>query len=106
MSCDCCCVKTLRLCKTSACDDIDFGITAQTPGKHSLVIEFLGREITITKTFAADDEITFPASSLNENFTFKGKLFDPFDKQIVIRKDDIYYDCVEFKIIANATIAA
>lgn len=96
----------MKLCKVSACDDIDLGITAQVSGSHKLVVDFLGREITITKTFAASDEITFPASSLNENFTFSAKLYDPTGKQIVIRKDDVDYDCVEFKIVANATIAA
>lgn len=106
MSCDCCCIKTLRLCKVQSCDDIDFGITAQISGVHKLVLEFLGRQISITKTFEPDDEITFPASSLNENFTYLAKLYDPSGKQIVISKDDIDYDCIEFKTIANATIAA
>ena len=104
MSCDCCCIKTLRLCKASVCDDIDFGITAQVPGEHKLILDFLGIQIIITKDFAFDDEITFPASSLNESFTYSGKLYDPSGKQIIIRKDDVDYDCIEFT--TNITIAA
>ena len=97
MSCNCCCTKILSLCKFSVCGDIDFGIQAVQGGTHTLELEFLGVTFTKEKHFEGDDDIIFPASGLNENYIYTGKLFDPDGKQIVIKKGDIEYDCFSFE---------
>lgn len=97
MSCNCCCVKTLKLCSVPVCGDLDFGITAQVEGVHKLSLDFLGIQMIINKEFDIGEEIIFPMTSLNENFTYYGKLSDPDGKEIVISKGGIEYDCVKFE---------
>lgn len=97
MSCDCCCKKILRLCKASVCGSIDFGITAQVDGVHKMEFDFLGSTFSRFKQFAVDDKIIFPLDGMNESYTFIVKLYEPDGKQVVIKIDDIEYDCFEFE---------
>lgn len=105
MSCDCCCKKTLNICSVSICDDgIDIGITAQVDGEHKMIVEFLSVQYVIVKTFAVDDKIIFPVSSLNESFTYTARVYEPDGKQVVIEKDAIQYDCFKFKTVVNVAV--
>ena len=105
MSCDCCCKKTLNLCSTSVCDEgIDFGITAQIDGDHKMIVDFLGLQYVITETFAVDDKIIFPVDSLNESFTYSGRVYEPDGKQVLIEKDGVQYDCFKFKTTINVAV--
>lgn len=106
MNCKCCCINTLDFCDQDVCTEIDFDITAQATGTHTLTTDFLGRKITITKAFDAGDKIIFPVDGLNENFQYTAQLYDPTGTQILIRKNDVDYDCFKFKTVINATIAA
>lgn len=106
MSCNCCCTNTLNLCEISACGSIDLGITAQEHGDYQFILHWLGAQITLTKEFNIDDELSFSAADLNEDMTFTGQVYAPSGKQILISKDDVIYDCFKFKTVINATIAA
>ncbi len=97
MSCNCCCTSTLDLCKNSVCDMLDIGITAQIPGVFTFVLDFLGTTITLAEELEVDDPISFDITGLNENMTFTGKIYQPNDKQIVLNKDGVLYDCIKFK---------
>jgi hypothetical protein len=105
MSCTCCCTKTLSLCNVSVCGDIDFGIEAQKDGVHKLELEFLGVTFFKEQTFAFGERIKFSASGLNESYCYTGKMFDPDGKQILIRKNEIDYDCFSFETSLTFEIA-
>lgn len=106
MSCKCCCTNTLDLCEISACDSVDLGIKAQEHGVYKFILDFLGSQITLTKDFEVDDELSFSVTDLNENMAFTGQVYAPSGKQILISKNDVIYDCFKFKTVINATIAA
>lgn len=101
MNCNCCCTHTLDFCEQDVCDLIDFDITAQVTGIHKLITFFLGRMITIQEQFDAGDKIKFPLDGLNENFQYTAELFDPAGTKILIRKNDVDYDCFKFKTVIN-----
>lgn len=97
MSCSCCCTNTLNFCKQDICGgEIDFDILAQKDGIHKLVLDYLNSSLTIEKLLAVGERIVFPIDSLNEGFEYTAELYDPDGVKIVIRKDDIDYDCVKF----------
>jgi len=104
-TCGCCCTNTLNLCNQNVCDSADFDVLAQVTGTHKLVTEFLGMQITIEADFGVGDNITFPIDQLNENYQYTVELFDPNDAKILIRKNDIDYDCFRFKTVINKTIS-
>lgn len=106
MSCGCCCTNTLNFCNSPVCGDVDFDVLAQVAGTHKLITEFLGIQITIENEFGIGDKITFPTDQLNENFQYTVELFDPNGAKILIRKNDIDYDCFKFRTIINKTINA
>ena len=93
----CRCQKILPLCNVSVCDVIDFGIQAQKEGEHRLVLSYLGIEFTKLASFGVGQQIIFPASGLNENYTYTGTLFEPDGNQIVIQSGEIEYDCFSFQ---------
>lgn len=102
--CDCCCTKTLNLCRVPVCGTIDFGIVAQQSGNHKLVTWFLGMEIIINKIFGATNPLVFDISSLNQDYVFDAKLFAPDGKQIVISKDSVEYDCITFQTMLVSSL--
>lgn len=97
----CCCDKILFFCKQKSCGEIDFDVKAQLEGVHKLVTTFIGVEITIEKSFLPDDKIIFPLDQLNENYTYTCQLFDPEGNKILIRKDDVDYDCFVFETVIS-----
>lgn len=106
MSCKCCCTAVLDLCEVSACGSIDLGITAQEAGEYQFLLQWLGTQVALTKTFEIDDELSFSVEGLNENMAYTGQLISPSGKQVLISKDEVVYDCFKFKTVVNATIAA
>jgi len=106
MNCGCCCINTLNFCNQNVCGEIDFDIIAQIAGTHRLVTEFLGIKITIENVFGIGDNITFPIDQLNENFQYTVELFDPNNAKIIIRKNEIDYDCFKFKTFLGVTLNA
>jgi len=103
---DCCCSKTLKMCSVNICDGIiDLGVVAQTSGIFKLMLNFLGGKVTIEQEFDEDEEIIFNISSLNENFEYSGKLFEPDDDQVILNKDGVEYDCFKFSTYINQTIS-
>lgn len=102
MSCQCCCTKTLNLCSADICgNEINFNILAQSSGVHKMVTDFLGMPITIEKDFLAGDDVIFPIEGLNEDYEYTVQLFDTSNDKIVIRKDEVDYDCFKFKTTIN-----
>ena len=104
MSCNCCCTNTLNFCEQNVCGEIDFDIKAQISGVHNLVTYYLGMKLTISETFSVDDNIIFPLDKLNENFQYTVQLYDPNGAKIIIRKDNIDYDCFKFMTVINFTL--
>lgn len=106
MSCNCCCKNILRLCKVGVCNDavINLGITAQVVGVHRLVLYFLDTEFTIRKNFAVDEQVTFPTADLNENYVYTARVYEPDGKQVIIRKDAVDYDCIEFETVMSYAV--
>lgn len=97
MSCNCCCAATYDLCKSSVCDNLDFGFEAQEEGTYKLLLDFLDAEVILQADLEIDDEVLFDITGLNENMTFTGKLYSPSGKQIILSKDGTNYDCIKFK---------
>lgn len=96
----CCCNKTLVFCEavpTCAGSLIDFGIVAQVQGTHKLKVNFKRAEFIIETEFEIGEQIKFPTDGLNENYVWTGKLSDPNGVNMIIEKNGIQYDCVQFK---------
>lgn len=105
MNCSCCCTNILDFCRQGVCGEgVDFDILAQVAGDHKLVIDFLGIQITVLAYFEVDEKIIFPVDELNENYQYTGEIYDPAGAKILIRKNDIDYDCVKFKTVMTKTI--
>lgn len=69
-----------------------------------MVFDFLGVQFTVEKEFDVDEQITFPTTDLNEDYTYHMKLVEPDGKQVIIRKDEIDYDCFEVKTIISYAV--
>lgn len=104
MNCNCCCTKTLNYCNQNVCGEIDFDIKAQVDGVHRLQTEFLGKMIVIEKEFSIGDNLIFPLDTFNENFQYTVELYDPNDARILVRKDEIDYDCLKFRTMIMETV--
>jgi hypothetical protein len=76
---------------------LDIGITAQIPGVFKFILDFLGTTVILSEELEVDDPVSFDVTGLNENMTFTGKVYQPNDKQIIISKDGVNYDCIKFK---------
>lgn len=105
-NCACCCTKTLNFCNQNICGSIDFDISAQITGTHSLVTQFFGIQISIDKEFNAGDKLIFPLDGLNEGYQYTVELFDPEGTKILIRKNAIDYDCFKFRTVIGKVIEA
>lgn len=99
----CCCTKILNLCKVAVCGEaeLDLHVTAQVEGEHELRLNYLGVQLSLKETFEADGAIKFPTAELNENYTYLGELFDPNGDKILIQKDGINYDCIQFETVLS-----
>jgi hypothetical protein len=104
MSCPCNCTNTLDFCNQPVCGTINFDVKTQMEGAYTMVIDYLDRQITLTETIETDQDIVFDISVLNENYQFTAELYDPLGAKILIRKDDIEYDCVKFKTVVNVSL--
>lgn len=97
----CCCNKVLHLCRVRICgaDFIQTGITADVTGEFTLVLDFLGVEVRIRATITSTNEIKFPSTGLNENFTYTGYILNPSGEQIEfsVGEDDTVYNCISFQ---------
>lgn len=96
----CCCNKVLHLCRVKICgsDYIKTGVNAPSPGGiYTLVLDFLGTELTIIANIATGQEIKFPSAGLNEKYTFTGFIKDPTGARATITIDDVVYDCISFQ---------
>jgi hypothetical protein len=93
----CCCSKIKELCSVQVCEGglIETGIVAPATGEYKLVLDFLGTEFTITKDFLIDEDLSFPAQGLNENFKYTGKVLDPNGDKLSFGEE--LFDCVSFQ---------
>jgi hypothetical protein len=105
-NCGCCCINTLNYCDQNVCGSIDFDIEAQINGVHKLSTEFLGTKLVIEEIFTIGENLVFPIDKLNENFQYTVELFDPNGAKIIVRRDDIDYDCFKFKTAVLITLNA
>lgn len=98
---NCCCTNTLSFCTQNVCGEIDFDILANDPGVYTLIADYLGIQITITKEFSAGEQIIFPLNLLNESYEYTCSIFEPGGSQVVISKNSIEYNCFKFKTVIN-----
>jgi hypothetical protein len=84
---------------------IKTGATATDAGEYKLVVNFLGNDFTIRKTFEIGDDLNFPSAGLNEYYVFRGRIYKPDGTALVITvgegEDAIDYDCIYFETIMN-----
>lgn len=97
----CCCINVLNLCKASVCqtDTIVTGILAASDGEYQLVLDYLGNQIIIRKSFLTGEALNFSASNLNEKYTYKGQILNPFGAVVSITVDEVEYDCISFETV-------
>lgn len=95
----CCCTNILQLCRVSVCgtDNIVTGVNAPAGGNFKLVLDYLGVDVTINKTFVEDDPLNFPSAGLNEDYKYTGKIIGPDGEQVELEIDDVTYDCIAFQ---------
>jgi hypothetical protein len=105
MNCSCCCTNVLDFCSQDICEgEINFDIKAQVEGVHKLVVDYLAGQITVLADLDVDDNIIFPIDFLSENYQYTGEIFDPTGTKVIIRKNDVDYDCIKFKTVINVTV--
>lgn len=105
----CCCVKTLNLCNVPVCgvlelDKVAGGAESGVGNNYTLVIDFLGTQITLSQEQTEGENIRFAVLSLNENFQYTGQVFDSTGELVKITVDTVEYDCIKFKTVMNVSI--
>lgn len=104
VSCSCCCTKVLDFCVQDVCGSMDFDIRAQTSGVYKLVTFFQGVQLTTSKSFLTNDKIIFPLSLFNESYQYTVEIYDPSGARVLIRKNNVDYDCFKFKTVLNVAV--
>lgn len=98
MNCSCCCTNVLDYCKQDICGNaIDFDVLAQVAGTHKLVVDFMGIQVKVMAVFGVGDKMIFPTNLLNENYQYTGNIYDPNGAKVIVRKNQIDYDCFKFQ---------
>jgi hypothetical protein len=103
-NCSCCCTNTLNFCEQDICGELNLDIKSQVAGMHKLITHFLGKKVTLSKEFDVDEEISFSLDGLNENYEYTAELYDPDGTKILIKKDNVDYDCFKFKTVINVAV--
>lgn len=95
----CCCTSILQLCRVSVCgtDKIVTGVLAPADGNYKLVLDYLGVDVVINKTFTATDPLDFPSDQLNEDYKYTGKIIGPDGLAVQLEIEDVTYDCIAFQ---------
>ncbi len=101
---DCCCTKTLDYCSQDVCGDFDLDILAQVNGVYRMDVFFLNTKLTLSETFVIGEKIIFPIDKLNESYQFTAEVYDPNGTRVLIRKDNIDYDCFKFKTVMSIAV--
>lgn len=106
----CCCVKTLNLCSKSICGSIEFDVLAieqsGIDNYYTLVLDYLGTQITLRQLQVDGENVTFDISSLNENFEYTGNIYDSSGDIVSITIGEEVYDCVKFKTVQGIGVNA
>lgn len=103
----CCCVNTLNLCNVSVCGNLEIekaAVIGSGETDYSLVLDYLGSQITLTQEQSDGENIKFDISMLNENFEFTGKIYDTEGEVVEFEIDGETYDCVKFRTVLNISI--
>lgn len=100
----CCCTRILNLCNVAVCGTLEIKQAATAPesgasNTYLLVLDFLETTITLSNEQIEGLNIVFDVSNLNENFQYRGQIFDSAGNQVSILYDEIEYDCIKFKTI-------
>jgi len=106
MSCNCCCTNTLDFCNQNICQDseVDFDILAQETGVYKMITYFLGLQLIVSADISIGEKVIFPIDKLNESYEFTAEIYTPSGDRVVIRKNDIDYDCFKFKTIIGISL--
>ena len=77
----CCSNRTTCQCAAylgvfDPCGDITLPITADSTGDYTMKVDYLGNIVQITAAQVFDEDVVFPASGLNEHFTFIAQVYD------------------------------
>jgi hypothetical protein len=105
----CCCTRILNLCSVAVCGSIEFDVLATAPSEsgveniYTIVLDFMGIQITISELQVPGVPVSFVVSMLNENYQYTGKIYDAEGNNVTIEKDGVEYDCIKFKTVMNVT---
>lgn len=97
----CCCDKILELCKVPVCGTalIKTGVNAPAAGDYKLTLDYLGVNVVLNATFEVDEPFDFPASDLNEDYKYTGKITQEDGTPVTITVDEVVYDCISFQTV-------
>lgn len=71
-----------------------------------MVVDFLETEIIFNKTLTTADPIKFDISRLNEDYVFRARLYSPDGKQIIVRRENVDYDCISFQTVMSYSVTS
>lgn len=66
------------------CGELEVGVDAAVSGVYTLKVGYLGSMVVVEAEQTIGEPITFPLGDMNENYTFKGKVYDPEGEPVVI----------------------
>lgn len=79
MACGCATYECLEVFVNPCNEGTSLGITATTTGDYTIEVYFNGSVKRMTVTVAANEEISIPTSSLNENYVHDIRVISPSD---------------------------
>jgi len=95
----CCCQNILQLCRVSVCSSnaIKIGVNAEASGEYVLVLNYLGIDVVLKKSFETDEPLEFSSQLLNEDYKYQGKIYKPDGTELEMTVDEVIYNCVSFQ---------
>lgn len=94
--CDCCCDCPLDLGCIDTCKCLDTEQIADKDGTYTLRYEFNGVTLLLESELKKDDSIVFNIHNLVAPYTYQAVIEDPLCKRIILKKNTIEYDCLQF----------
>lgn len=98
----CCCTYILELCKVPVCGNNAL-VKTETPapatGNYQLKLDYLGVEVILNATIEDGQPMNFPATDLNENYKYVGKIYGPTGTLVTITIEEVEYDCISFQTV-------
>jgi hypothetical protein len=97
----CCCKKTYKFCyPINPCDKNSFAnlFKGLLDGNYIVQLNYLDAILNIAITIVGSvvDATNLNLSSLNESYTYTGKVINNIGEVVPLTKDNVVYDCFQF----------